>query len=107
MNCPTCWVSLTDRDASASPSPRHDIWIHDCTIRNDDDSIAVKPIHSSNPYGPCSQNMLIENMVISGMGTSIGSVPPHPNHNCIKNITSVHAMPATRQSVHSPNTQLQ
>ena len=31
--------------------------------------------------------MLIENLIISGMGTSIGSVSPHPDHNCVKNIT--------------------
>ena len=59
------------------------------SIRNDDNCIAIAIMQSSQStpptYGPCSQNMLIEDMVISGTGTSIGSVPPHPNRNCVTN----------------------
>lgn len=45
--------------------------------------------------------MLIENMVITGMGTSIGSVPPHPNHNCVRNITFRNiTMPKTGKGVY-------
>ena len=49
-----------------------DIWIHDCHILNDDDSIAVKPCANSTgrcAFSSCSQNMLIEDMVMTGGGT--------------------------------------
>ena len=64
-----------------------DIWIHDCSILNDDDSIAVKPCDTSCKLSDCSENMLIENMVMTGFGASIGSVPPSANHHCVRNIT--------------------
>jgi hypothetical protein len=43
-----------------------DIFIHDCTIVNDDDSIAVKPTDSKSGFLPeitCTENIRIENMV--------------------------------------------
>ncbi len=46
-----------------------DVWIHDCSILNDDDSIAIKPCNSgagSCPFSSCSENMLIENLVLTG-----------------------------------------
>ena len=50
--------------------------IHHCSIVNDDDSIAVKPTHGpaeSQPLGiDCSEDMLIEDMVMTGVGASIG-----------------------------------
>ena len=35
----------------------------------------------------CSENMLIENLILTGIGASIGSVPPNINRNCVNNIT--------------------
>lgn len=68
-----------------------DIYIHDCNILNDDDSIAVKPtsIADEHPGGPteCTQNILVENMVMTGFGASIGSVGPHADVNCVRNVT--------------------
>ena len=53
------------------------VWVHNCSIENDDDSIAVKPCDSSCVSGAsCSANMLFENLVLTGFGASIGSVPP-------------------------------
>jgi hypothetical protein len=78
-------------------------WIHHCSIVNDDDSVAVKP--SSGPPSAlgvsCSQNMLIEHMVMTGVGASIGSVPPHPTHNCVRNITFRNVtMPGTTKGIY-------
>ncbi|CAJ1374283.1 unnamed protein product [Effrenium voratum] len=83
------------------PSGR-DFWIHDCTIMNDDDSIAVKPC---NPEGcvnsDCSRNILVENMVMSGFGASIGSVPPHAAVACVQNVTFRNmTMPGTGKGVY-------
>ena len=64
-----------------------DFHVHDCEINNDDDSIAVKPSHGSDPLFPCSRNMLFENLTLTGFGASIGSVPPHADVNCVRNIT--------------------
>jgi hypothetical protein len=50
-----------------------DIWIHDCNILNDDDSIAVKPLDLNGKYATCAENILVENMVLTGFGASIGA----------------------------------
>jgi len=83
-----------------------DIWIHDCKISNDDDSIAVKP-SSRGGTGvdgtkyDCSQNMLIENMQLVGFGASIGSVPPSDKRNCVDGITMRNIfMPGTSKGVY-------
>jgi polygalacturonase len=76
-----------------------DIWVHDCRILNDDDSIAVKPVDSS--FLDCSRNMLFENLVLTGFGASIGSVPPHPGGNCVSNITFRNIeMPGTGRGIY-------
>jgi polygalacturonase len=81
-----------------------DVWIHDCVIVNDDDSIAVKPLQLQNPANVnanCSENMVIERMNITGMGLSIGSVPPHVGVNCVRNITFRDiVMPGTGKGVY-------
>jgi len=78
-----------------------DIWIHDCVVYNDDDSIAVKPSQKGDWAGDCTENVLIENMVLSGFGASIGSVPPSTNHNCVRNITFRNlSMPRTGKGIY-------
>ena len=70
-------------------------WIHDCYIRNDDDSIAVKPakhtdvVGSQNNSFNCTQNILIERVTMTGFGASIGSVSPEINISgaCVRNVT--------------------
>jgi polygalacturonase len=59
------------------------IWIHDCTIWNDDDCIAVKDQSSSSTRSKCSENMLFENINASGVGLTIGSI----GASCVRNIT--------------------
>ncbi len=45
--------------------------------------------------------MLIENMILSGFGASIGSVPPNTNHNCVNNITFKNiSMPHTGKGIY-------
>jgi hypothetical protein len=70
-------------------------WIHDCYIRNDDDSVAVKPakhtdsVGSQNNSFDCTQNILIERVTMTGFGASIGSVSPEINISgaCVRNVT--------------------
>jgi len=63
------------------------IWIHDCTIWNDDDCIAVKEQTSASFRSNCSENMLFERINASGVGLTIGSIGPSPFHTCVRNIT--------------------
>ena len=78
-----------------------DVWIHDSAVYNDDDSIAVKPTNSGGPFSNCSQDMVIENTVLTGFGASIGSVPPSTQHNCVRNITFRNiSMPHTGKGVY-------
>eukprot|EP00930_Biecheleria_cincta_P058225 TRINITY_DN44083_c0_g1_i1.p1 TRINITY_DN44083_c0_g1~~TRINITY_DN44083_c0_g1_i1.p1 ORF type:complete len:528 (-),score=79.84 TRINITY_DN44083_c0_g1_i1:162-1646(-) len=79
-----------------------DFHIHDCSILNDDDSIAVKPMDkASNGPSDCTQNILIENMVLTGFGASIGSVPPSADTNCVRNITFRNiSMPKTGKGIY-------
>jgi polygalacturonase len=84
------------------PSGR-DVWIHDCFINNDDDSIAVKPCRKGScTTSDCSQNMLIENMILAGFGASIGSVPPDADApSCVRNITFKNiSMPKTGKGIY-------
>ena len=81
-----------------------DIWIHDSYVVNDDDSIAVKPMSASGGEGlalNCTENVLIENMHLTGFGASIGSVSPHKDHNCVRNVTFRNiSMPGTGKGVY-------
>lgn len=65
------------------------ITIRNSTIICFDDAVAVKPISGgSSNFTNCTQNILIDNCYVKyGVGMSIGSVPPHLNCNCVKNIT--------------------
>jgi polygalacturonase len=79
-----------------------DFHIHDCSINNDDDSIAVKPLDSAkSSRTKCTQDMLIENMTLTGFGASIGSVTPHADVNCVRNITFRNiSMPGTGKGIY-------
>jgi len=50
------------------------VWIHDCTVWNQDDCVCVKGT---------SSNMLFERIHASGVGLTIGSI----GHNVVRNIT--------------------
>ena len=63
------------------------ILIHNVTIENYDDAVAVKPGHLEEEEG-CTENVTVENAnIIRSVGMSIGSVPPNPKINCIQNVT--------------------
>eukprot|EP00943_MAST-04B_sp_MAST-4B-sp1_P000784 g784.t1 len=64
------------------------VYVHHVKINNDDDSIAVKPCSQDTCRASCSENMVFEDMIVTGMGLSIGSVPPHENYmHCVRNIS--------------------
>lgn len=78
-----------------------DFHIHDCNILNDDDSIAVKPSSKADKVADCTQNILVENMVMTGFGASIGSVPPSADVNCVRNVTFRNiSMPKTGKGIY-------
>lgn len=67
------------------------IHIHDCTIQNFDDAIAVKSLNNQN-INNCSEHILIEYITVTfGVGLSIGSVSPNTYTNCVKNVTFQYA----------------
>jgi hypothetical protein len=85
------------------------IWVHDCIVTNDDDSVAVKPtLHGRNTYYlhhtfhvPCTEHVLLENLILTGFGSSIGSVTPSFSHNCVDHITFRNiSMPATGKGIY-------
>ena len=66
------------------PSGRN-ILIQNITVENYDDVVAVKPGRLLTDG--CTQNVTVENArVILGVGMSIGSVPPNPDINCIRDV---------------------
>ena len=97
-------LSLQPEDLNTDgidPSGR-DVWVHDTTINNDDDSIAVKPCNSVKcTHSDCSKNMLFERMRLTGFGASIGSVSPASPAYCVRNITFRQIqMPGTGKGVY-------
>ena len=57
------------------------VWIHDCEIWNDDDTIAVKQQSGTSQQSKCSENMLFERLNASGVGLTIGSIGPSGSHS--------------------------
>ena len=78
------------------------VHVHHVFINNDDDSIAVKPCsRDSCDKANCSEDMLFEDMIVTGFGLSIGSVPPHKIANCVRNITFRRiSMPKTGKGIY-------
>jgi hypothetical protein len=60
---------------------------------NFDDVVAVKPLNGDDVAaggvaGACSQDIVASELTtVFGVGASIGSVPPHPSVNCVRNVT--------------------
>jgi len=62
--------------------------IDNVTITNYDDAVVMKPCRSNWQYCQCSGNARITNSFVNyGVGMSIGSVPPNPAVNCVRNVT--------------------
>lgn len=79
------WAALnTD---GIDPSGRN-ITIRGCSITNFDDAVAAKPLSGRNFNAQCTEDVLVEDMQITySVGMTIGSVPPDPLHNCVRNVT--------------------
>jgi len=67
-------VDLTAFNTDGFDVSGRDVWIHDCTVWNQDDCVAVKDD---------SQNMLIERVNASGLGMTIGSI----GKSTVRNVT--------------------
>lgn len=64
------------------------ITMRNLIITSYDDDVAVKSAHQGNLIAKCTENMLIENVVVyQSTGMAIGSVAPHELHACVRNIT--------------------
>jgi len=64
------------------------VTIYNCNITNYDDAIVAKPCRSTGKYCQCSGNALAyNNFVQYSTGLTIGSVPPHDDVNCVRNVT--------------------
>jgi polygalacturonase len=68
------------------------ITIRRVNFTNFDDAVAVKPMHGGDDYkvgkDGCSQDILVEDCNVKfGVGMSIGSVPPHNKHSCVRRVT--------------------
>jgi len=66
------------------------ILIENAKIWMYDDAVAVKPSHNDFKVAKdgCSQDILARNIqVMFGRGMTIGSVPPSPNHACVRRVT--------------------
>lgn len=103
------WAGLVALNTDGIDPRGIDIWIHDCIVQNADDSIAVKPPVNGNettalngtiPYN-CTRNITVENVVLTGIGATVGSVGPRRNHPCVdgvvfRNVT----MPGTGKGIY-------
>lgn len=77
-----------------------DIWIHDVEVFNEDDSVCIK-YQNQGKKSRCTENVLVENVIASGVGLSIGSLYPKPDGSCIRNITFRNAyMPKTFKGIY-------
>mmetsp|Transcript_3689 Transcript_3689/g.13260 ORF Transcript_3689/g.13260 Transcript_3689/m.13260 type:complete len:589 (+) Transcript_3689:118-1884(+) len=65
---------------------RH-VWIHDCSVWNDDDSVCVKELGREGQQAQCSEHILVERVAASGLGLSVGSVGASADHHCVRNVT--------------------
>ena len=64
------------------------VTVYNCNITNYDDAIVPKPCRSTGKYCQCAGDILAYNNTIRySTGLAIGSVPPHVDTNCIRNVT--------------------
>lgn len=66
----------------------YNVTIYNNNITNYDDGIVAKPCRSTWKYCRCAGAILVYNNTITySTGLTIGSVPPHNDINCIRNVT--------------------
>ena len=56
------------------------IWVHDCTVWNQDDCFTIVPISKGGINADCTENILVENINASGLGLTVGSIEPTRKH---------------------------
>ena len=66
------------------------IYIHDCTVWNQDDCFTIQPLDKTGHNAHCTENVLVENVNASGLGLTVGAIHPTKAHNCIRNVTFRH-----------------
>ena len=103
---PKVFLEPEDLNTDGLDPSGSDFYVHRVSISNDDDSIAVKPSYfgsvgvDGTKYD-CSQNMLFEDMTLTGFGASIGSVPPGVPRKCVDAITMRNvSMPGTGKGIY-------
>ena len=64
-----------------------DIYIHHCSVWNQDDCFTIVPIDRNGINSNCTENVLIEDVNASGLGLTTGIVGPSAAHNCVRNVT--------------------
>ena len=80
------------------------IHIHDVEIFNDDDTVAIKQLNGADVKAQCSENILVENVIASGVGLTIGSIGAKTEHSCVKNVTFRNViMPKTFKGIYIKN----
>ena len=83
VNIPTYPLNTDGIDPSGT-----NIIIRNMTITSHDDAVAVKPSHQGRQIAKCAENITVENVLVYfGVGMTIGSVPPHDQHNCVRNVS--------------------
>ena len=64
------------------------VYIRNVSITNFDDAVAVKPANGGYQVATCAQNIVVEDCNVTySVGMTIGSVPPHEQLACIRDVT--------------------
>lgn len=70
-------------DPSAS-----NVLIERIEVTNWDDVVAVKPADRTGTIATCAENIIARDIKVRyGVGASIGSVSPHEDYSCVRNVT--------------------
>lgn len=67
------------------------IWIHDCSVWNQDDCFTIQPMDGTGINSNCTENVLVENINASGLGLTVGAIHPTLHHNCLRNSKNLSA----------------
>jgi hypothetical protein len=64
------------------------VTVYNTAITNYDDAIVVKPCRHNWVHCRCAGDVLAYNNSITySTGLTVGTVPPHPDRNCVRNVT--------------------
>ena len=100
------WMQPEDLNTDGIDPSGSDVFVHDCSILNDDDSVTVKPGHRGDvgqdgTFYNCSEDIRFQNLVLTGFGASVGSVGPGNTRPCVDRITFRNiSMPYTGRGIY-------